>query len=59
MESTEGFQRGACRHQAISPDGTYGVFFASHQIATIDLANPKGVGHVPEHPSVMSPEMNS
>jgi putative transposase len=39
----------------LSPDGTYGVFFASHQIATIDLANPKDVGHVPEHPSVMSP----
>jgi transposase InsO family protein len=32
----------------------YGVFFAAHQIATIDLAS-KSVGYVPEHPSVMSP----
>jgi transposase InsO family protein len=39
----------------LNPDGTYGVFFASHQIATIDLARPKCVGHVPEQVSVMSP----
>ena len=39
-----------------SRDGAYGVFFASHQIAAIDLTKPKPVGHVPEHPSAMSPE---
>jgi len=33
----------------------YGVFFAAHQVATIDLASGKSVGHVPEHPSAMSP----
>ena len=36
-------------------DGQYGVFFASHRIATIDLTNSKPVGHVTEHPSAMSP----
>jgi transposase InsO family protein len=35
--------------------GQYGVFFAAHQVATIDLTSGKSVGHVPEHPSVMSP----
>ena len=33
----------------------YGVFFASHQVAIIDLASGKSVGYVPEHLSVMSP----
>jgi hypothetical protein len=37
------------------PDGQYGIFFAAHQIATIDLTQPKSVGDVPEQPSVMSP----
>jgi transposase InsO family protein len=36
-------------------DGRYGVFFGAHQIARIDLTNPKGVGDVPEQVSVMSP----
>jgi transposase InsO family protein len=36
-------------------DGHYGVFFASHQIATIDLTRQKGVGHVSEQVSAMSP----
>lgn len=39
-----------------SRDGHYGVFFASHQIATIDLTKDKGVGHVPEQVSAMSPD---
>lgn len=36
-------------------DGQYGIFFAAHQIATINLANNKGVGYVPEQASAMSP----
>lgn len=36
-------------------DGQYGVFFGAHQIARIDLTNPKGVGDVPEQVSAMSP----
>jgi len=36
-------------------DGQYGVFFGSHQIATIDLTHPKSVSHVPGHVSAMSP----
>jgi transposase InsO family protein len=46
----EGF---AGEHLAIRPlakDGTYGVYFASHFIRTIDLTIPEGVNHVPEHP---------
>jgi hypothetical protein len=40
----------------MSRDGCYGVFFASHQIAAIDLTKPKTVGHVPEQASAFSPE---
>ena len=36
-------------------DGKYGVFFASHQVASIDLTKRKSVGHVPEQVSAMSP----
>jgi transposase InsO family protein len=39
----------------ISTDGQYGVFFAAHQIATIDLTNKESVGDVSEQVSVMSP----
>jgi len=39
----------------LSADGTYGVFFAAHQIATIDLTSNQGVGDVSEQVSVMSP----
>ncbi|HEY4940777.1 MAG TPA: IS481 family transposase [Rhizomicrobium sp.] len=44
---------------AIRPRGTDGQFavcFASHQIAIIDLTKPKGVGHVSEQVSAMSPD---
>lgn len=37
------------------PDGHYGIFFASHQIGTIDLTATKTVGHVSEKVSAMSP----
>jgi transposase InsO family protein len=40
----------------LSPDGRYGVFFAAHQIATIDLTCNEGVGHVSEQASIMSPD---
>jgi len=36
-------------------DGHYGIFFAAHQIAAIDLTNRKTVSHVPEHVSAMPP----
>ena len=39
----------------LTTDGRYGVFFAAHQIATIDLTNNECVGHVSEQVSVMSP----
>jgi transposase InsO family protein len=46
-------ERVAIRH--LTNDGCYGIFFAAHQIATIDLTKQQGVGHVPEQVSVMSP----
>jgi transposase InsO family protein len=44
---------------AIRPRGTDGhhaVCFGAHQIATIDLTNPKSVSYVPEQVSAMSPD---
>jgi len=38
-----------------SDDGKYGVFFAAHQVATLDLTSGKSVGHVSEQVSAMSP----
>jgi transposase InsO family protein len=46
-------------HVAIRPlttDGRYGVFFAAHQIAMIDLTASKSVGDVSEQVSIMSPD---
>ena len=37
-------------------DGQYGIFFGAHQIGSIDLTSPEGVGHVSEHLSVMCPD---
>lgn len=37
-------------------DGRYGVFFASHHIADINLTKSKSVSHVPEQVSAMSPD---
>lgn len=39
----------------LTRDGRYGVFFASRQIAIIDLTNPKPVSDVPEQVSATSP----
>ena len=40
----------------LNSNGTYGVFFASHQIATINLDNQKSVGYVSEQVSTISPD---
>lgn len=40
----------------LTTDGRFGVFFASHQIATIDLTNNKCVGDVSEQVSDMFPD---
>jgi transposase InsO family protein len=40
----------------LTTDGRYGVFFASHQVATIDLTSKQTVSHVPEQVSTMSPD---
>ena len=40
----------------LSIDGQYGIFFAAHQIAKIDLTNKQCVGDVSEQVSVMSPD---
>ncbi len=39
----------------LTSDGRYGVFFATHQVATIDLTNNQSVSHVSEQVSTMSP----
>jgi transposase InsO family protein len=39
----------------LTTDGQYGIYFGAYQIADIDLTEQKGVGHVSEHVSVMSP----
>lgn len=39
----------------LTTDGRYGVFFAAHHIATIDLTNKQPVSHVSEQVSAMSP----
>lgn len=39
----------------LAADGQYGIFFGAHRIGSIDLTSQEGVGHVSEHPSVMSP----
>jgi len=36
-------------------DGRYGIFFAAHQIAVIDLTKPETVGDLSEQVSAMSP----
>ncbi len=40
----------------LTSDGQYGIFFAAHQIATIDLTNKQCVGDVSGQVSVMSPD---
>lgn len=40
----------------LTTDGRYGVFFAAHQIATIDLTNKQSVSHVSEQVFAMSPD---
>ena len=39
----------------LSTDGQFGIFFAAHQIASIDLTDKQRVGHVSEQVSAMSP----
>ena len=34
--------------RALDVDGRFGVFFASHRVADIDLTKPKSVNHVSE-----------
>jgi len=39
----------------LTTEGNYGIFFAAHQVATIDLTNNQSVSHVPEQVFTMSP----
>ena len=38
----------------LTTDGQFGIFFAAHQIGSINLTNSESVGHVPEQVSAMS-----
>lgn len=40
----------------LSAEGKFGIFFATHQIAMIDLTKPKTVNYVSEQVSTMSPD---
>jgi transposase InsO family protein len=51
----QAFQGERLAIRPLSTDGRFGVFFAAHQIATIDLTNTQTVSHVPEQVSAMSP----
>jgi hypothetical protein len=51
----QAFRRERVAIRQLDVDGHYGVFFASRQIATIDLTTPAPVSHVSEQVSAMSP----
>lgn len=51
----QAFQGERLAIRPLTVDGEYGIYFGAHQIASIDLTNQQGVGHVSEHPSVMCP----
>ena len=51
----QAFRRERLAIRPLAKDGHYAVFFASHQVATIDLTKPKRVSHVSEQVSAMSP----
>ena len=51
----QAFRGEAVAVRPLTKDGCHGVFFAAHQIATIDLTAKQAVGDVPEQASVMSP----
>jgi transposase InsO family protein len=52
---SKAFQGEQVALRPLNIDGLYGVFFASQQIAIIDLTTPKPVSHVSEQVSAMSP----
>jgi len=51
----QAFQGERLAIRPLAVDGKYGIYFGAHKIASIDLTNQRGVGHVSEHPSVMCP----
>jgi transposase InsO family protein len=51
----QAFRRERVAIRQLATDGRHGVFFASRQVATIDLTKPKPVSHVSEQVSAMSP----
>ena len=52
----QAFQGERLAIRALTSDGTYGIYFGAHRIASIDLTNQQGVGHVSEQVSGMSPD---
>lgn len=53
---SQAFQGETVALRPLNTDGRYGVFFASQQIATLDLTKPKTVSHLPEQVSAISPD---
>lgn len=56
LKVPEAFRGERVAIRPMTRDGCCRVFFASHQIAAIDLTKPKTVGHVPEQVSAFSPK---
>jgi transposase InsO family protein len=52
----QAFQGERLAIRPLTVDGKYGIYFGAHQIASIDLTNQQGVGHVSEQVSTMSPD---
>jgi len=52
----QAFARERLAIRPLDRDGRYGVFFASWQIASIDLTNDQPVSDVSEQVSAMSPD---
>jgi putative transposase len=51
----QAFQGERLAIRPLTVDGEYGIYFGAHQIASIDLTNQQGVGHVSGQVSAMSP----
>lgn len=51
----QAFQGERLAIRPLSVDGRYAIYFGAHQVADIDLTSQKGVGHVSEQASAISP----
>ena len=55
MEGAASFCGETLAIRPLTADGRFGIFFASRQVASIDLTSSKSVSHVSGQVSAMSP----